>query len=312
MSSLLPSTFRNDFHDKDQISKIQYKNLGTTGMRVSSISFGASPLGNVYRTTDDNESKKVLLKALKSGINLIDTAPWYGNGRSEATLGKILEGVPRKCYYLNTKVCRYEPTFGKMFDFSAEKTIQSVEESLKRLNTDHIDVIQVHDMEFAPTLQKVIDETLPALQKMKDSGKVKHIGITGYPLENFKFVIERSSVKIDSVLTYCHGSLNDDTLKDYISFFQERNVGVINGSILSMGLLTNRGPPSWHPAGLSIKSACKAAAEYCQVIEKFGLKSNKFFSILGAIKFILLRKKIWISQKLLQTFLLLFLELIQL
>ena len=93
---------------------------------------------------------------------------------------------------------------------------------------------------------------------------------------------------------------------------QERNVGVINGSILSMGLLTNRGPPSWHPAGFSIKSACKAAAEYCQVIEKFGLKSNKFFSILGAIKFILLRKKIWISQKLLQTFLLLFLELIQL
>lgn len=262
--SSLPSTFCEGFHDEAIIRKMKYKQLGNTDMRVSAISFGAGPLGNLYRKTDDEESFKVVNTALKQGINMIDTAPWYGNGRSETTLGRVLKDVPRQAYYLNTKVGRYEKTFGKMFDFSAEKMIWSVDESLRKLQTDHIDVIQVHDMEFAPSLDMIINETLPALDKLKSAGKVRHIGITGYPMESFKYVIERSSVKIDSILTYCRGSMNDDILKDYMDFFQERNVGVINASILSMGLLTNRGPPAWHPANEEIMKACKSAAEYCQ------------------------------------------------
>jgi len=195
---------------------------------------------------------------------MIDTAPWYGNGRSETTLGKILKDIPRNTYYLNTKVGRYEKTFGKMFDFSAERVTASVDESLQRLQLNYIDVIQVHDLEFAPSLDLIINETLPALEKLKESGKIRYIGITGYPLDALKYVIERSKVKIDSVLTYCRGSINDDVLKDYINFFQENKVGVINASILSMGILTNRGPPAWHPANEEIKAVCKSAAAYCQ------------------------------------------------
>lgn len=262
--SILPATYCEGFHDEAAIRKMKYQRLGNTDMMVSAISFGAGPLGNLYRKTDDVESQRVVNLAMKQGINMIDTAPWYGQGRSETTLGKVLCDVPRKAYYLNTKVGRYEKTFGKMFNFTAERVTASVDESLSKLQTDHIDVVQVHDMEFAPSLDMIINETLPALEKLKSSGKVRHIGITGYPMESFKYVIENSSVKIDSILTYCRGSMNDYILKDYMSFFKEKNVGVINASILSMGLLTNRGPPAWHPAPDDIKTACKLSAEYCQ------------------------------------------------
>jgi len=261
---ITPTTFCEEFHSKNDLKKLKYSQLGKTDMMVSTISFGASAFGNVYRNTNEEENRKVLLHALKSGINMIDTAPWYGNGKSETTLGSILQDVPRSSYYINTKVCRYEPTFGKMFDFSAERTLRSIDESLIRLKTDHIDVIQVHDMEFAENLDIIINETLPALKKAKDAGKVRFIGITGYPLENFKYVIERSPVKIDSILTYCHASMNDSSLADYIPFLKEKEVGVINGSILSMGLLTDRGPPSWHPATDDIKHVCKQASDYCK------------------------------------------------
>ena len=120
-------------------------------------------------------------------------------------------------------------------------------------------------MEFAPSLDMVINETLPALQKVKESGKARYIGITGYPLENFKTVIERSQVKVDTILTYCHASMNDTTLQEYIPYFQSKGVGIINGSILSMGLLTERGPSSWHPASEEIRGVCKEAVQYCKV-----------------------------------------------
>ncbi|XP_033103153.1 L-galactose dehydrogenase-like isoform X2 [Anneissia japonica] len=241
-----------------------YRPLGETGLNVSYISFGGSAVGGVFDSTDDGESIKVVQTAIESGINFIDTAPWYGNGRSEMVLGKALKNIPREAYYISTKVCRYKPDVSQMFDFSAERTLQSVDESLKRLSLNYVDIIQVHDMEFAPSLDVVINETLPALQKVKSSGKARFIGITGYPLGNFKTVIEQSTVKIDSILSYCHLTLNDSSLLDNLPYFKERGIGVINATPISMGLLTNRGPPSWHPATDDIRKACQGAAVYCQ------------------------------------------------
>ena len=144
---------------------------------------------------------------------------------------QALKDIPRDKYYLTTKVCRYQPEVDKMFDFSAERTIQSVDESLERMGVEYVDIIQVyrmlplsvmafvalprksniilpaktvrkiifpsypdldisnfkvHDMEFAPNLDIIINETLPALQKVKDAGKARFIGITGYPMDNFQ------------------------------------------------------------------------------------------------------------------------------
>lgn len=243
---------------------MKYNILGDTGLQVSTLSFGGSALGGVFRKTDDKESCEVVKTALKSGINYIDTAAWYGHGRSESVLGEALADVPRQSYYIATKCCRYMPQVDQMFDFSAERTLRSVDESLQRLRLDYVDIIQVHDMEFATSLDIVLNETLPALQKVKDSGKARFIGITGYPLENFRTIINRSRVKIDTVLTYCRGSMNDNSVLDYMPFFQEHGIGVINASPISMGLLTTRGPPSWHPAHQDIKVTTAKAAAYCK------------------------------------------------
>lgn len=259
-----PSTFVSGFHDETATQQMSYQRLGNTDMIVSKMTFGGSAVGSVFRKTDDAESKLVVETALKQGINMIDTAPWYGHGKSETVLGKVLSGIPRSAYYLNTKVGRYDPEPEKMFDFRAERVIQSVDESLQRLGAEYLDVVQIHDMEFAPNLDIIINETLPALQKVKESGKARYIGITGYPMENFKTVIEKSQVKIDTILTYCHGSLNDSTLLGYLPYLQEKSVGIINASILSMGLLTERGPSSWHPASDEIRQTCKDAVEYCK------------------------------------------------
>ncbi|KAL8622648.1 hypothetical protein ACOMHN_009282 [Nucella lapillus] len=119
-------------------------------------------------------------------------------------------------------------------------------------------------MEFADSLDIIINETLPALQKAKDAGKVRFIGITGYPLENFRTVLERTKVKVDTILTYCRASMNDNSLVDYLPYFQRQGVGVVNASPISMGLLSDRGPPHWHVAHQDTKDVCAKAAAYCR------------------------------------------------
>lgn len=165
------------------------------------------------------ECKKTVHAALKAGVNYIDTAPWYGHGTSEEILGECLKDVPREAYYIATKVGRYEKDPKLMFDFSAEKTRESIDLSLKRLKVDYIDVIQVHDIEFAPSLDVIINETLPVLQEACRNGKAKYIGITGYPVHTLKECIEKSNIKLDMVLSYTRLTLIDRTLNEYVPFF---------------------------------------------------------------------------------------------
>lgn len=263
-SKQLPSTYTASVHNEAVIKRMPYRPLGNTGLDVSILSFGASSLGSVFRQTDDFESLQVVHEAVKNGINYIDTAPWYGHGKSETVLGKALKDIPRSCYYVATKVGRFLPEPDKMFDFSAERTLRSVDDSLARMGLEYVDIIQVHDMEFADNLDVIINETLPALQKVKDAGKARFIGITGYPLENFRTVLERTTVKVDTILTYCRASMNDNSLADYLPYFKSKGIGVVNASPISMGLLSDRGPPAWHPAHQDIKDACAEAAKYCQ------------------------------------------------
>eukprot|EP00730_Choanoeca_flexa_P007908 TRINITY_DN12411_c0_g1_i13.p1 TRINITY_DN12411_c0_g1~~TRINITY_DN12411_c0_g1_i13.p1 ORF type:complete len:343 (+),score=62.00 TRINITY_DN12411_c0_g1_i13:103-1131(+) len=260
----LPATFVEGYHDKQAVEKMEYRKMDGPGWEVSKLSLGTSSLGSVFRKTNEEESIEVVRTAIKQGINLIDTSPWYGHGKSEIVLGKALQGQPRQAYYLMTKVGRYQPQVDQMFDFRAERVLASIDESLARLGVEYIDVGQVHDPEFAPNLDIICNETLPALAKAKAAGKIRHIGITGYPLSAHRYMLENSSVPVDTALTYCHYSLNDTTLEDHLQMYKQHNVGVINASAISMGLLSNRGPPSWHPAGQHIKLACKQAAEYCK------------------------------------------------
>ena len=255
---------------------MQYHEIGKTGMKVSSLGFGASSLGGVFHDLKEKQGIEAVFTAIESGINFIDVSPYYGYYKAETVLGKALKDIERDKYYLSTKVGRYGENGENMWDYSAKRVTASVYESMERLNVDYLDIINVHDIEFAD-LHQVVDETLPALVKLKEEGVVKHVGITDLQLENLKWVIDRvPEGTVESVLNFCHYCLCDDKLADFIDYFEQKGVGIVNASPLSMGLLTERGVPDWHPAPKSLIEACSRAAEYCKTknfpIEKLAMQ----------------------------------------
>ena len=246
-----------------------YNEIGKTGMKVSALSFGASSLGGVFRNIKESEAINAVFTAVEGGMNFIDVSPYYGHYKAETVLGKALKEIPRDKYYLSTKVGRYGKDGVNSWDYSGKRATESVYESMERLNVDYIDIINVHDIEFQASmpggLQKVVDETLPALVELKKKGVVGHVGITDLQLENLKWVIDHSEPgMVESVLNFCHYCLNDDKLVDFLDYFESKGVGVINASPLSMGLLSSRGAPAWHPAPAALAEACTKAAKYCE------------------------------------------------
>ena len=246
-----------------------YNDIGRTGMRVANLAFGASSLGGVFHSIREEEGIRAVHTAIDHGINFIDVSPYYGHLKAETVLGKALREIPRDKYYLSTKVGRYGQDGVNTWDYSARRATASVYESMERLGVDYIDLINVHDIEFQARmeggLQKIVDETLPALVALKRKGVVGHVGITDLQPENLKWVVEHCEEgTVESILDFCHYSLNDTLLADYLGFFEQHGVGVINASPLSMGLLSLRGTPEWHPASRQLKDACRNAAIYCR------------------------------------------------
>ena len=238
-------------------------------MKISHLSFGASSLGSVFHETRLDESIRAVETAIEGGINFIDVSPYYGHYKAETVLGQALRNIPRDKYFLSTKVGRYGKDGKNVWDYSARRVTDSVYESMERLGIDRIDLINVHDIEFQGRmeggLQKVVDETLPVLVGLKREGLVRHVGITDLQPENLKWVIEHcDDGVVESVLCFCHYCLNDTLLADYLGFFEMHGVGVVNASPLSMGLLSQRGAPDWHPASEALKAACAKAVAYCQ------------------------------------------------
>jgi len=232
--------------------------LGATGIEVSMLGFGASPLGGVFGPVAQEEATRAVYAALDLGINLFDTAPFYGATKSESVLGEALVGIPRERFVLATKVGRYGAA---NFDFSADRVMLSIEESLQRLRVDTIDIMTCHDIEFVP-IDQVVNEAIPALHRARDQGKIRFVGVSGLPLRIYRDALDRTS--LDTILSYCHHTLNDDSLLDLIPYLQAKQVGIINASPFAMGLLTGAPPPEWHPAPESLKAACRRAAEHCR------------------------------------------------
>lgn len=238
-----------------------YKTLGKTGLKVSIIGFGASPLGAEFGQIVPEEGKRAVEYAIDHGINYFDVSPYYGRTLAEKRLGKFLEGKRDKII-LATKIGRYGTSLPDGFDFSAQRVIKSVEESLQRLKTDYIDVFQIHDIEFGKKKQ-IIEETLPAMFKLKRQGKIRFIGITGYPLTLLKEIVETQ--EIDTVLSYCRYNLLDTTMDDILTpVVKKRNIGLINASPLHMRALTEKGAPDWHPAPEKVLQEVKEAVHFCR------------------------------------------------
>ncbi len=253
-----------------------YRELGKTGMRLSNLGFGASSLGGVFHSINEKEGIQTVHTAIERGINFIDVSPYYGFTKAETVLGKALKDIPREKYYLSTKVGRFGSDGIKSWDYSGERAKESVYESLERLNVDYVDLINVHDIEFS-NLNQVINETLPALHEIKEKGLTRHVGITGLPLVKLKYVIENTPKgTVETILSFCHYCLNDDALVDYLSFFEENGIGIINAAPLSMGLLSERGFPDWHPASNELKERVAMAVNHCKTknyrIEQLAMK----------------------------------------
>ena len=249
---------------------MEYRTLGSTGLNVSALSLGASSLGGVFRPVDEPTAIRTVHTALDLGINFFDVSPFYGYTKAELVLGKALKGISRDRYYLSTKVGRYGDA---EFDFSAARSIRSLDESLHRLGVDYVDVIQSHDNEYGD-LNQVVSETIPALRHLQQQGKARFVGVTGYPLKIFKEILSRTGV--DTVLSYNHYSLNDTTLTTLLPWLRDKKVGIINACPVSQGLLTDHTLPPWHPAPPEVRSVCAAAAKFCRAqgtqIAKFALQ----------------------------------------
>eukprot|EP01088_Endostelium_zonatum_P016327 TRINITY_DN437_c0_g1_i2.p1 TRINITY_DN437_c0_g1~~TRINITY_DN437_c0_g1_i2.p1 ORF type:complete len:391 (-),score=91.69 TRINITY_DN437_c0_g1_i2:334-1407(-) len=251
---------------------MKYRKLAVHGgeIMVSTISLGTGSFGAFYGAVDEEEGIRLVRETLKSGVNLIDTSPWYGQGKSETLLGKALQGVPRNSYYLATKVGRYELDYLKMFDFSYQKTIDSVNSSFDKLQVSHIDFIQIHDFEFLSDFSIIFHQTLPALMTFIQSNKCSYIGITSYSIQKIQDLISlneslsfsSSKFPISTILTYSRFVLYETILLRQLEFFSSRGIGVINAAPVSMGILTDSGPPAWHPASEKLKKRCKLASEY--------------------------------------------------
>src|SRR6187401_1475936 len=172
------------------MNTIPTRPLGRTGLRLPILSFGASSLGAEFRSVTLDEALASVRVALECGLNFIDTSPFYGRGMSEVLLGVSLRGVPRDSFKLCTKLGRYDLNH---FDFSARRVAESVDVSLHRLGTDHLDIILCHDIEFVK-LGQIVEETLPALRKQQEAGKVRFAGISGYPMKALEYVLDRSKI----------------------------------------------------------------------------------------------------------------------
>ena len=233
--------------------------LGTTGLEVPILAFGASSLGQEFRSITLDEALGSVRAALECGMNLIDTSPFYGRGMSEVLLGVALRSIPRREYLLCTKLGRYDLAH---FDFSAKRVAESVDVSLHRLGTDHLDIILCHDIEFVP-MQQIIDETLPALRKIQRAGKVRFIGFSGYPQKIFRFVCDQAHV--DCVLNYNQYTLQNTRFADEtIPSLKEKGIGVMSAGPFSARLLTDAPLPAWLKEPEDVKAAARRAADLCR------------------------------------------------
>ena len=237
---------------------MEYRKLGNTELEVSVLGYGASPLGNEFEEIDMREGERAVHMAIDHGVNFFDTSPYYGRTLSEERLGKAL-GPKRHDIVLATKCGRYDTD---KFDFSADRVRASIDESLRRLRTDYVDIYQMHDIEFVDR-QQILDDALPVARELQRAGKCRYVGITGLPLGILRDVAERASV--DTILSYARYNLLVDDLDTQLRpVCEDRGIGLINASPLHLRILTERGPPDWHLASAPVQQAGAQLALLCR------------------------------------------------
>ncbi len=237
---------------------MQIRRLGKTDLELPILGFGASSLGQEFRSVAIEDALQSVQVAIDCGLNFIDTSPFYGRGMSEVLLGIALKGVPRESYTLCTKLGRYDL---QHFDFSARRVAESVDVSLHRLGTSYLDIVLCHDIEFVP-LSQIVDETIPALRRLQEQGKVRYIGFSGYPMKIFSHICDR--IDVDCVLSYNQYTLqNTRFADDIVPYLKHKGIGIMSAGPFSARLLTNATLPNWLKEPEVVKAAARRAAAHC-------------------------------------------------
>jgi aryl-alcohol dehydrogenase-like predicted oxidoreductase len=218
---------------------IEHRNLGSTGLRVSPLCLGAMMFG-AWGNTDHEDSIGIIHRALDAGINFIDTADVYSRGESEEIVGKALAGGRRDSVVLATKV------HGKMHDDDPNQfgntrrwIIQEVENSLRRLKTDWIDLYQIH----RPELDTNIDDTLGALTDLVRAGKVRYIGSSTFPASQIveaQWVAQKRSRERFVCEQPPYSLLNRAIETEVLPTCEKYGMGVIPWSPLAGGWLSGK------------------------------------------------------------------------
>ncbi len=217
---------------------MQYRRFGKTGWKVSEIGLGGSWFYGrpEMGLKPVSHGVRVVERALELGVNYFDTAPLYGKGRSEEVLGVALKGVTQP-YYLPTKVGYYPAPF----DYTREAVWRGFEASLKRLQRDKVDLLQIHEAEKAGW-EGIFGKgrTLEALLEIQAQGLTQHIGLTGSDLTLMRDVLKESDVFV-SVITFCkYDLLTQEARRVLVPTAAERDVAVIAASPLHAGLLGSK------------------------------------------------------------------------
>ncbi|MER6082612.1 aldo/keto reductase [Streptomyces sp. NPDC001833] len=256
--------------------------LGRSGVQVTDLAFGAAALGNLFAPVGDEEAAAVVDAAWSVGIRYFDTAPHYGLGLSERRLGEALARRPRGDFVVSTKVGRLlEPlselrgddlaqgfavpaTHRRIWDFSADGVLRSIEASLERLGLDTVDIVYLHDPD--DHLDQALSKAYPALEKLRAEGVVGAIGAGMNQARALTRFVRDTDV--DAVLLAGRYTLLDQTaLPDLLPAAAERGVSVVIGGVFNSGLLADPRPGATYdytsaPAELVERALeLKAAAE---------------------------------------------------
>jgi len=246
---------------------MKYNMLTPSGIKVSELSFGASSLGGVFHEVEKTETLKTVHAALDAGINYFDVSPAYGSTQAERYLGDALKGIPRDRYFLSTKVGKYTKpgVYGvDEFDFSSERILASIDESMARLGVNYIDIVYLHDFDYENQVyaDKALSEGIRTLQELKSAGRIGFVGAGIYAMDLWKRVISEGEVEV--LLVHNHYCLNDIRVVELLPLCEEREVGIVNGSPFGSGLLTGRGAPDWHPISAEQRLLFSKAARFCE------------------------------------------------
>jgi aryl-alcohol dehydrogenase-like predicted oxidoreductase len=217
---------------------MDYRTLGNTGVRVSPLCLGAMMFGD-WGNADHDESIRIIHHALDAGINFIDTADVYSRGESEEIVGKALAGGRREHVVLATKVHGTMGDDPNQFGNSRRWIVREVEDSLRRLQTDWIDLYQIH----RPELDTDIDETLGALTDLVRAGKVRYIGSSTFPASQIveaQWVAEKRDRQRFVTEQPPYSILVRSIENDVLPTCQRYGMGVIPWSPLAGGWLTGR------------------------------------------------------------------------